>query len=57
MTNSIRNNSVYNVQNGQKLQNIAAKRAGGGFDAMLQQEIQKADGLPRQAPLVAVTWK
>ena len=45
MTNSIRNNSVYNVQNGQKLQNIAAKRAGGGFDAMLQQEIQKADGL------------
>lgn len=49
MTNSIRNNSInnsiYNVQNGQKLHDIAAKRAGGGFDAMLRQEIQKADGL------------
>lgn len=37
----IRNNSIYDVQNGQKLHNIAAKRAGGGFDAMLRQEIEK----------------
>lgn len=43
MANYIRNEGIYNVQNGQKLQNIAVKRAGGGFDAMLRQEIQKAD--------------
>lgn len=45
MTNSIRNDGIYNVQNGQKLQSIAAKRASGGFDTMLRQEIQKTEGL------------
>lgn len=45
MTNSIRNDGIYNVQNGQKFQNIAAKRASGGFDTMLRQEIQKTEGL------------
>lgn len=45
MTNSIRNDGIYNVQNGQKLQNIAAKRASGSFDTMLRQEIQKTEGL------------
>ena len=41
----IRNNGIYNVQNEQSFRNIAAKRIGGGFDAMLRQEMQKAEQL------------
>lgn len=41
----IRNNGIYNVQNEQSFRNIATKRIGGGFDAMLRQEMQKAEQL------------
>ena len=45
MADFIRNNGIYNVQNEQSFRNIAAKRIGGGFDAMLRQEMQKAEQL------------
>lgn len=38
-------NGIYRVQREHSLQNLAFKRAGGGFDAVLQQELQKADEL------------
>lgn len=45
MEDFIRNNGIYRVQNEQSLRTIAAKRMGSGFDAMLQEEIKKADQL------------
>lgn len=38
-------NSIYRVRQEHALQNLAVKRAGGGFDAVLQQELQKVDEL------------
>ena len=38
-------NSIYRVRQEHALQNLAVKRAGGGFDAVLQQELQKVDVL------------
>lgn len=45
MGDFITNNSIYRIRQEHSLQNLAVKRAGGGFDAMLQQELQKVDEL------------
>ena len=45
MGDFITSNSIYRVRQEHALQNLAVKRAGGGFDAMLQQELQKVDEL------------
>ena len=45
MSDFIRNQGIYQIQQEQSLRNIAARRAGGGFDAMLRQEIEKNDQL------------
>ena len=45
MGDFIASNSIYRVRQEHSLQNLAIKRAGSGFDAMLQQELQKIDEL------------
>ncbi len=45
MSDFIRNHAIYNIQQEQSLRNIAARRAGSGFDTMLRQEIEKNDQL------------
>ena len=45
MGDFITSNPIYRVRQEHALQNLAVKRAGSGFDAMLQQELQKVDEL------------
>lgn len=45
MGDFITSNPIYRVRQEHSLQNLAIKRAGGGFDAVLQQELHKADEL------------
>ena len=45
MSDFIRNNAIYTIQQEHSLRNIAARRAGTGFDTMLRQQIEKNDQL------------
>lgn len=45
MSDFIRNHAIYQIGQEQTLRNLTAKRASGGFDTMLRQEIEKNDTL------------
>lgn len=45
MGDFITNNGIYRIGQEQSLHNLAIKRAGGGFDAVLREQLQKADEL------------